>query len=274
MYLWDSISLCVCQLFCSLFCPTPVVHASSRIYLLLSSPILQPFTYIYIYVYTYSTILSLGGAQKWRVFTIRWKHRAQGSEKWWSRLGRLLLRVEKIRSRNKRNGEGREEREEQEDEEENEEEEVAMVAMVVPVVVLRTRGTKWRGENSARRSSAAITGCQLAKKSNARFPSLCDAMLMACRCLFSTRCLHTWLDPRGISEMFLAPIRNHIQLLSSLSNSVFSLSLFLSVSLVAAPSHVHDRLSLTPTTSPITFPCFQLFRSNVNTYTRNELTVN
>ena len=42
-------------------------------------------------------------------------------------------------------------------------------------------------------------------------------MLMACRCLFSTRCLHTWLDPRGISEMFLAPIRNHILLLSSLS---------------------------------------------------------
>lgn len=76
-----------------------------------------------------------------------------------------------------------------------------------------TRGTKRRREDSARRSSAAITGCQLAKKSNARFPSLCDAMLMACRCLFSTRCLHTWLDPRGISEMFLAPIRNHILLL-------------------------------------------------------------
>lgn len=75
-------------------------------------------------------------------------------------------------------------------------------------------------ENSTRRSSAAITGCQLAKKSNARLPSLCDAMLMACRCLFSTRCLHTWLDPRGISEMFLAPIRNHILLLSSLSVSV------------------------------------------------------
>lgn len=37
-------------------------------------------------------------------------------------------------------------------------------------------------------------------------------MLMVCRCLFSTRCLHTWLDPRGISEMFLAPIRNHILL--------------------------------------------------------------
>ena len=35
---------------------------------------------------------------------------------------------------------------------------------------------------------------------------------MVCRCLFSTRCLHTWLDPRGISEMFLAPIRNHILL--------------------------------------------------------------
>lgn len=122
-----------------------------------------------------------------------------------------------------------------------------MVAMVVPVVVLRTRGTKCRGESSARRSSAAITGCQLAKKSNARFPSLCDAMLMACRCLFSTRCLHTWLDPRGISEMFLAPIRNHIQLLSPLSNPPsflsFSLSLFLSVCLVAAQSHVHDQLS-------------------------------
>lgn len=83
-------------------------------------------------------------------------------------------------------------------------------------------------------------------------------MLMACRCLFSTRCLHTWLDPRGISEMFLAPIRNHIQLLSSLSNSVFSLSFFSSVSLVAAPFHVHDRLSLTAT-SPITFPCFSTF---------------
>lgn len=134
--------------------------------------------------------------------------------------------MEKIRSRNKRNREGREEREEHEDEEENEEEEVAMV---VPVVVLRIRGTKRRGENSARRSSAAITGCQLAKKSNARFPSLCDAMLMACRCLFSTRCLHTWLDPRGISEMFLAPIRNHILLLLPLS-SVFFLSLSLSSS--------------------------------------------
>lgn len=97
--------------------------------------------------------------------------------------------------------------------------------MVVPVVVFRTRGTRRRGENSARRSSAAITGCQLAKKSNARFPSLCDAMLMACRCLFSTRCLHTWLDPRGISEMFLAPIRNHILLLSSLHGRVFSLLL-------------------------------------------------
>lgn len=69
-----------------------------------------------------------------------------------------------------------------------------------------------RRESSTRRSSAAITGCQLAKKSNARLPSLCDAMLMVCRCLFSTRCLHTWLDPRGISEMFLAPIRNHIPL--------------------------------------------------------------
>lgn len=102
--------------------------------------------------------------------------------------------------------------------------------MVVPVVVLRIRGTKRRGENSARRSSAAITGCQLAKKSNARFPSLCDAMLMACRCLFSTRCLHTWLDPRRISEMFLAPIRNHILLLLPLSNHVFSLSLSLSSS--------------------------------------------
>lgn len=97
--------------------------------------------------------------------------------------------------------------------------------MVVPVMVFRTRGTRRRGENSARRSSAAITGCQLAKKSNARFPSLCDAMLMACRCLFSTRCLHTWLDPRGISEMFLAPIRNHILLLSSLHGRVFSLLL-------------------------------------------------
>lgn len=87
-------------------------------------------------------------------------------------------------------------------------------------MVARGRSRKREGrveENSTRRSSAAITGCQLAKKSNARLPSLCDAMLMACRCLFSTRCLHTWLDPRGISEMFLAPIRNHILLLSSLS---------------------------------------------------------
>jgi len=134
-----------------------------------------------------------------------------------------------------------------------------MVAMVVPVMVLRTRGTKRRGENSARRSSAAITGCQLAKKSNARFPSLCDAMLMACRCLFSTRCLHTWLDPRRVFEMFLAPIRNHILLLSPLSSRVFSLSFFLSFSLIAAPSHVYDWLSLMPTTSPITFPCFSTF---------------
>lgn len=180
--------------------------------------------------YTYSTILSLGGAQKWRVFTIRWKHGVQGSEKWWSRLGRLLLRPEKIRSRNKRKKEEKR-REEQEDGEENEGKKKKEVAMVVPVVVLRTRGTRRRGENSARRSSAAITGCQLAKKSNARYPSLCDAMLMACRCLFSTRCLHTWLDPWGISEMFLAPIRNHILLLSSLHGRVFSplLSCYLSL---------------------------------------------
>lgn len=105
------------------------------------------------------------------------------------------------------------------------------MAMVVPVVVFRTRGTRRGGENSARRSSAAITGCQLAKKSNARFPSLCDAMLMACRCLFSTRCLHTWLDPRGISEMFLALIRNHILLLSSLHGRIFSPSLLFSLPL-------------------------------------------
>lgn len=91
-------------------------------------------------------------------------------------------------------------------------------------------GLEGRGEEertSARRSSAAITGCQLAKKSNARFPSLCDAMLMACRCLFSTRCLHTWLDPRGISEMFLALIRNHILLLSPLPGCVYVSSLSL-----------------------------------------------
>lgn len=163
--------------------------------------------------------------------------------------------MEKIRSRNKRNGEGRERKEKNKK------------------MKKKTKRRRWRwwrwwcrwwysglGErseeerNSARRSSAAITGCQLAKKSNARFPSLCDAMLMACRCLFSTRCLHTWLDPRGISEMFLAPIRNHIQLLSPLSNPVRSASLFLS-----PVPHVHDRLSLTPTTSPITFPCFRLF---------------
>lgn len=125
--------------------------------------------------------------------------------------------------------------------------------MVVPVVVLVARGTRRRGEDSARRSSAAITGCQLAKKSNARFPSLCDAMLMACRCLFSTRCLHTWLDPRGISEMFLALIRNHILLLSPLPCCV-------SLSQVTAPSCVHcERLSPTSsTTSPIAFPCFGL----------------
>lgn len=133
--------------------------------------------------------------------------------------------------------------------------------MVVPVVVFRARGTRRRGENSARRSSAAITGCQLAKKSNARFPSLCDAMLMACRCLFSTRCLHTWLDPRGISEMFLAPIRNHILLLSSLHGRVFSPSLSLPLlpwSLFHLVFAVHECLSPTPTTSPITFLCLRL----------------
>lgn len=141
--------------------------------------------------------------------------------------------------------------------------------MVVTVVVLGTKGTKRRGENSARRSSAAITGCQLAKKSNARFPSLCDAMLMACRCLFSTRCLHTWLDPRGISEMFLAPIRNHILLLSpqlgrvSSSSSFSLLLLSSSLSSVGTPSlvfAVHERLSPTSTTSPIThFRTFDYF---------------
>lgn len=99
-----------------------------------------------------------------------------------------------------------------------------------------TRGTKRRREDSARRSSAAITGCQLAKKSNARFPSLCDAMLMACRCLFSTRCLHTWLDPRGISEMFLAPIRNHILL--PLPGRAFSLSPSLSLSPILPLLHL------------------------------------
>lgn len=131
-----------------------------------------------------------------------------------------------------------------------------------------------RRESSTRRSSAAITGCQLAKKSNARLPSLCDAMLMVCRCLFSTRCLHTWLDPRGISEMFLAPIRNHILLpfipLAVPSAARRSLSLsppfhpsFLSpilasrlVELVAFV--VLDRPSLTPTTSRPAFSA--LFR--------------
>lgn len=107
-------------------------------------------------------------------------------------------------------------------------------------------------ENSTRRSSAAITGCQLAKKSNARLPSLCDAMLMACRCLFSTRCLHTWLDPRGISEMFLAPIRNHIPLLSSLSLPSPALSValspFLPSSLARVAFVVPDQSPLTPTT--------------------------
>ena len=134
--------------------------------------------------------------------------------------------------------------------------------MLVPVVVLKARGTRRRGENSARRSSAAITGCQLAKKSNARFPSLCDAMLMACRCLFSTRCLHTWLDPRGNSEMFLAPIRNHILLLSSLHGRIFSpslsssLSFFLSlVPLLHLMFALHECLLSTSTTSPIIFPC-------------------
>lgn len=131
-----------------------------------------------------------------------------------------------------------------------------------------------RRESSTRRSSAAITGCQLAKKSNARLPSLCDAMLMVCRCLFSTRCLHTWLDPRGISEMFLAPIRNHILLpfipLAVPSAARRSLSLsppfhpsFFSpilasrlVELVAFV--VLDRPSLTPTTSRPAFSA--LFR--------------
>lgn len=130
-----------------------------------------------------------------------------------------------------------------------------------------------RRESSTRRSSAAITGCQLAKKSNARLPSLCDAMLMVCRCLFSTRCLHTWLDPRGISEMFLAPIRNHILLpfipltfppadLSPTTVSPFSLSIHPSspssrlVELVAFV--VLDRPSLTPTTSRPAFSA--LFR--------------
>lgn len=186
--------------------------------------------------------------------------------------------MEKIRNRNKRNVEGREEREEQEDEEEKEEEEevamVAMVAMVMPVVVLKTRGTKRRGENSARRSSAAITGCQLAKKSNARFPSLCDAMLMACRCLFSTRCLHTWLDPRGISEMFLAPIRNHILLLSPLSGCVFSFSPLVCLSsrcdvpcsrpAITNADDIANRVSVFSTLS---------FERKY-TFTKNELTVN
>lgn len=140
--------------------------------------------------------------------------------------------------------------------------------MVVPLVVLGTEGRRAGGgrgkeekerEESARRSSAAITGCQLAKKSNARFPSLCDAMLMACRCLFSTRCLHTWLDPRGISEMFLALIRNHILLLSPLPGRVsspssrFLLSLSLS-SLSSSPLRLPFASRSRPSTmSPIAF---------------------
>lgn len=59
---------------------------------------------------------------------------------------------------------------------------------------------------------------------------------MACRCLFSTRCLHTWLDPRGIPEMFLAPIRNHILLLSSLSLLPLPPSLFLVFHSLGRPS--------------------------------------
>lgn len=144
----------------------------------------------------------------------------------------------------------------------------------MPVVVLRTRGTKRRGENSARRSSAAITGCQLAKKSNARFPSLCDAMLMACRCLFSTRCLHTWLDPRGISEMFLAPIRNHILLLSPLSGRVFSFSPLVCLSSRcdvpcsrAAITNADDIANRVSVFSTLSF-------ERKYTFTKNELTVN
>ena len=132
-----------------------------------------------------------------------------------------------------------------------------------------------RRESSTRRSSAAITGCQLAKKSNARLPSLCDAMLMVCRCLFSTRCLHTWLDPRGISEMFLAPIRNHILLpfiplaVPSAARRSLSLSLSSFPSILPLPHPrlrlvelvafvVLDRPSLTPTTSRPAFSA--LFR--------------
>lgn len=92
-----SISLRARQLFCLIFCSTRIVHASSRIYLYFlrefDSPVFTYTIYIYAHMYvynvytctnircTYSTILSLGGAQKWRVFTIRWKHGAQGSEK-------------------------------------------------------------------------------------------------------------------------------------------------------------------------------------------------
>lgn len=97
-------------------------------------------------------------------------------------------------------------------------------------------------------------------------------MLMACRCLFSTRCLHTWLDPRGISEMFLAPIRNHILLLSSLSPLLRSIRLartirrpfrsFVVTSRVVVVAVVAfvvlDRPSLTPTTSRFAFSA--LFR--------------
>lgn len=97
-------------------------------------------------------------------------------------------------------------------------------------------------------------------------------MLMACRCLFSTRCLHTWLDPRGISEMFLAPIRNHILLLSSLSPLLRSIRLARTIRRpfrsFVVPSHVVVvavvafvvlyRPSLTPTTSRFAFSA--LFR--------------
>jgi len=98
----DSLVLYIC-----------IQHIHTYMYIYMLYTYIHTYIYICMYVsiyicphvnihYTYSTILSLGGVQKWRVFTIRWKHGAQGSEKWWSRLGRLLLRLEKIRSRNKR----------------------------------------------------------------------------------------------------------------------------------------------------------------------------
>lgn len=182
--------------------PTPIVHASSRIYLPLSGPTIQPFAYVYRYVhvyththtyvrYTCSTILSLGGAQKWRVFTIRWKHGAHEALRNDGVASVAFSSVpEKIRSRNKRNGEGRRgkkrtRKHEEEDEEEQENER-------------RWRWWWWWYSRLGRRSEEKRT---LGSEIICRYNRLPAGKKVKCEVPFAMRC---YVD--GVSLLIFNPL--------------------------------------------------------------------